>query len=212
MQLTSVARSAPLLVWLLNTMDGPSAVVVVGALPAVAAAWFAGTAGKDKMFWLSVAGAALLFGFALTNAVMFERHSPLLRVTWVGGTTLDNMPRYEQSSPDYEKWNAFSRIKIDRLPATSRPFGWGMSDTLPEDSRAEQMQLVIDSVAGTVLTRYDGAPQQIDHLKYDVVNLAHQIRRDADVLVIGVGGGRDVLSASRSTSIGHGRRDKRPDP
>jgi hypothetical protein len=193
--LVGAAIGAAALVWLLSIMDGPSAVIVVAALPAMAAAWFAGTAGKDRMFWLSSAAAVLLFSFALTNAVMFQRHSPLLRVTWVGGTTLDNMPRYEQSSPDYEKWNAFSRIKIDRLPATSRPFGWGMSDTLPEDSRAEQMQLVIDSVAGTVLTRYDGAPQQISHLKYDVVNLAHQVRKNADVLVIGVGGGRDVLSA-----------------
>ncbi len=193
--LIGAAMGAVALVWLLSMMDGPSAVIAVAALPGVAAAWFAGTAGKDRMFWLSLGGAVLLFGFALTNAIMFERHSPLLRVTWVGGTTLESMPRYEQSSPDYEKWNAFSRIKIDRLPATSRPFGWGLSETLPEDRRAEQLQLVIDSVAGTVLTRYDGAPQQIDHLKYDVVNLAHQIRENADVLVIGVGGGRDVLSA-----------------
>ncbi len=193
--LVGAAVGAVALVWVLSIMDGPSAVIVVAALPAVAAAWFAGTAGKDRMFWLSLGGAVVFVGFALTNAVMFERHSPVLHVTWVGGTTLESIPRYELSSPEYEKWNAFSRIKIDRLPATAKPFGWGLSSTLPKDRRAEQMQLVIDSVAGTVLTRYDGAPQQIDHLKYDVVNLAHHIRKNADVLVIGVGGGRDILSA-----------------
>src|SRR5437867_9999673 len=38
-------------------------------------------------------------------------------------------------------------------------------------------------------------PAQIDFLKYDVTNFAHWILNDANVLVIGAGGGRDVLSA-----------------
>jgi hypothetical protein len=35
----------------------------------------------------------------------------------------------------------------------------------------------------------------MEHLKYDVTNLAHYLRQDAEVLVVGVGGGRDVLTA-----------------
>ena len=55
--------------------------------------------------------------------------------------------------------------------------------------------MLIDALAGTVLTRYKGDPQQVDFLKYDVTNLAHWVRKDANVLVVGVGGGRDILSA-----------------
>jgi SAM-dependent methyltransferase len=47
-----------------------------------------------------------------------------------------------------------------------------------------------------VLTGFDGTHlQHLEHLKYDVTNLAHYLRDRARVLVIGVGGGRDVLSA-----------------
>lgn len=37
--------------------------------------------------------------------------------------------------------------------------------------------------------------EETDYLKYDVTNIAHHIRQNARILVIGTGGGRDVLSA-----------------
>lgn len=53
----------------------------------------------------------------------------------------------------------------------------------------------IDSSAGTMLTYFDGNFNEIDYLKYDVTNLAHYINRNAKVMVVGTGGGRDILSA-----------------
>ena len=53
----------------------------------------------------------------------------------------------------------------------------------------------IDSNAATGLTHYTGDPAETDFLRYDISNLAHNALDDAAVLVIGVGGGRDVLSA-----------------
>ena len=35
----------------------------------------------------------------------------------------------------------------------------------------------------------------LEHLKYDVTNVGYYVRPDGDALVIGTGGGRDVLSA-----------------
>ena len=70
-----------------------------------------------------------------------------------------------------------------------------MSPTLPADFQVRQLGMTIDASAGTVLTYYDGDPRTVEHLKYQVVNLAHYIRSNADVLVVGVGGGSDVLSA-----------------
>ena len=59
--------------------------------------------------------------------------------------------------------------------------------------------MVIDSNAATSLTRYTGDPSQTDYLRYDISNLAHHALDDADVLVVGVGGGR--TSSRRSSSI-----------
>jgi predicted membrane-bound spermidine synthase/MFS family permease len=190
--LVGAAVGAVALVWLLGMVDAPSAVVVVAILPAVASLWLAQAGKHERMFWLGLFTAALFLGFGFTNALLFARHDPLLRLTWVGKG--ESVPVYEESSPDYERWNAFSRIRIDRRPGFV-PMGWGLSPTLPKDLAVEQFDLVIDSVAYTVLTRYDGNPQQIQHLKYDVTNLGHYARKDADVLVVGVGGGRDILSA-----------------
>jgi len=189
--LVGAAVGAAALVWLLNLMDAPSAVIAVAALPAVAALWFAWSANRKRTMLVAIGIAAVLLAFASTNAVMFQRHSALLRLTWVGWE--GSVPSYESSQPEYEKWNAFSRIKVN--PVITTPFGWGLSSTLPPDRKVDQHLLLIDALAGTVLTRYKGDPQQVDFLKYDVTNLAHYIRKDANVLVVGVGGGRDILSA-----------------
>jgi hypothetical protein len=76
-----------------------------------------------------------------------------------------------------------------------RPSGWGLSVTLPADKRARELHLDIDSYAGTELTAYNGDPETVSHLKYDVTNVAHYLRPNSNIVVVGTGGGRDVLSA-----------------
>ena len=107
---------------------------------------------------------------------------------WVKG-------QYE-ARPLVERWNSFSRIRvIGNADRAIRPSGWGLSLTLPADRTAHELHLDIDSYAGTELTRYDGNPASVEHLKYDVTNVAHYVRPDSRVIVVGTGGGRDVLSA-----------------
>ena len=45
------------------------------------------------------------------------------------------------------------------------------------------------------MTHFDGDLRAVEHLKYDVTNIGYYLRTDHDALVIGAGGGRDVLSA-----------------
>ena len=52
----------------------------------------------------------------------------------------------------------------------------------------------IDGDAGTVITQWDGNPASLEWVRYDVTSLPYRIRR-GDVGVIGVGGGRDILTA-----------------
>jgi hypothetical protein len=61
--------------------------------------------------------------------------------------------------------------------------------------RARELKLEIDATAGTILTGFDGDIKEVEYLRYDVTNLVHYIKPHSNVLVIGVGGGRDILSA-----------------
>ena len=52
----------------------------------------------------------------------------------------------------------------------------------------------IDGDAGTVITKWDGNPASLNWVEYDVTSMPYRIRHGS-VGVIGVGGGRDVLTA-----------------
>ncbi len=116
------------------------------------------------------------------------KHFPIFRILYIKGSF--------ESRPLYEKWNSYSRVRVNGNPnALVEPQGWGLSRTLPPDLRVRQLQMDIDVVAGTVMTGYDGTPASVPHLAYDVTNLAYRVRPVSNALVIGAGGGRDVLSA-----------------
>lgn len=97
---------------------------------------------------------------------------------------------------EWEKWTPFSRITV--MPFLDRAFGWGISEKLKTEHpeyRVGQKSLVIDAAAATIITGKEKPIPELLHLSYDITNLAHYIVRDARVAVIGVGGGRDILSA-----------------
>jgi hypothetical protein len=131
----------------------------------------------------------LLFAaFASVHTYAVRHDSPWLRLVWVKG-------RYEPR-PIVERWNPFSRIRVIGDPTREiKPSGWGFSTTLPPSLRARELHLDIDSYAGTELTAFDGNPGTVEHLKYDVTNVVHSLRPSSDVVVVGTGGGRDILSA-----------------
>jgi hypothetical protein len=186
--LVGAALGCVLLVVTFSLLDGPSLVIAIGALAAFASLVFAFDAGSRRGIACAGIAVVVLGTLALGNGYLHSHGDPLLRIRWAKESA--------DSVHDYEVWNAFSRVTVDGDPNSPQPpASAGMSTTLPPDIRVNQLGMVIDSTAGTVLTRYTGDPGETDFLRYDITNLAHQIRDDADVLVVGVGGGRDVLSA-----------------
>lgn len=113
-----------------------------------------------------------LGGFALVNARLASDGDAVLRIMWV--------KEERDREHDYERWNAFSRLTVEGDAA---------------DPATDSLGLTIDSTAGTKLNRYRRNPDESDFLRNEIQNLPHYVRRDADVFVIGVGGGSDVLSA-----------------
>ena len=173
---------------LLRVTDGPTAVLFVAALAALGALGFSLGAGSRSLVRLSGGAALLLTLVAAGHTVLVHQQRPLFRITWVKGAA--------EPPPIYEKWNPFSRITIYGEPETPSPvFGWGVSPTFPKDRLVRQLMILIDASAGTIMTGYDGTPESTEHLRYDLTNLVHYVRSDGRVLVVGVGGGRDLLSA-----------------
>jgi len=93
-------------------------------------------------------------------------------------------------------WNSFSRVDIGRTMEV-RPFLWGPSPRFASEWTAplSQRHMRIDGEAGTTLYRFEGRRDELGFLKYDVTTLAYSIRNVGKAAVIGVGGGRDILSA-----------------
>jgi hypothetical protein len=98
--------------------------------------------------------------------------------------------------PLVEAWNSFSYVAVWGDPEEIEPpFGFGFSTTYPKADRVRQLRLAIDAGADTYLTAFDGDLSQFDFFRYEVSYVAHALRPDADVLVVGSGGGRDLLAA-----------------
>jgi len=177
-----------LLAVVFNAIDGPSALILVAALAGLGALFFAIHCEHRRALGATVMVVVLLSGMAAFNALSARDGVAPIAIVWTKGV--------KDLSYRYETWNSFSRITIDGdpdLPVV--PFGWGLSNTLPTSTRVRQLAVSIDSIAGTFLTGYSGNSHQTDFLRYDITNLAHYLRPHSNVLVIGVGGGRDVLSA-----------------
>jgi SAM-dependent methyltransferase len=97
----------------------------------------------------------------------------------------------EQAGTLFERWNTYSRVRVKEWPEKT-PVGWGFAR--PSDVRVDQHYIDIDADAGTVITRHDGDIGKLSYLKDDVINAAYLVQPATDVAVVGVGGGRDILS------------------
>lgn len=186
--LAGAALGCVLLIPVLDYSDAPTAVLWVAFLASIGAVAF--TRGEDALLLrrAAVATMILLGVSAAAHNVLVWRQFPIFRILYIKGSF--------EARPLYEKWNSYSRVRVngDRNEVI-RPTGWGLSATMPGDLTARQLQMDIDVTAGTVLTAFNGDPAGVPHLRYDVTNTAYYLRPDADVLVVGAGGGRDVLSA-----------------
>ncbi len=98
----------------------------------------------------------------------------------------------------YEKWTSFSQIIVYEH-WTHCPFGWGLSkvrcDEANPDPGPGHRLLLIDGGAGTPIQAFNGDLQTVQFLRDDVTAFAYYVQPQPNVLIIGPGGGRDVLTA-----------------
>jgi len=186
--LIGAALGCVLLVWVLEITDGPTAVLVICALAALGALAFAFDSGNIGLRRWSLTLAVLFTCAAVGHTVLVRHQRGIMRILYVKAGF--------EARPLYERWNSYSRVRVNGNPdKPEEPYAWGLSPTFPDDRRFYQLHLDIDTAAGTVITKDTGNPADLDHLKYDVTNIGYYARPNGRVLVIGVGGGRDILSA-----------------
>ena len=186
--LLGAASGCALVIPVLALLDAPSAALLAAALAALAAALFARAAG-GKLRALVWVGLGLL-GLTLVNA---SQPFPPLRPAWVKGMHED------VAYFDSIRWNSYSRVSIEK-EVTGPPFFWAPGVKTPATLLAPiaQRQLVIDGVAGTVMVGLGAGLAAHAYLDYEMTAAVHAIRPRGPAVVIGVGGGRDLLAAARS--------------
>jgi hypothetical protein len=186
--LTGAALGCVLLIYTLRITDAPTAIFVVAFFGSVGAGLFAMDGNFPHLRRWAVGLSALFLVLVIGNTILVSRQTPLLRLRWAKGVW--------EVPPLYEKWNSYSRIAVHGvLGRLMSPVSEGISATYHVERGVKLLDLTIDANAQTALTNLEGDWSALAYLKYDVKNLVHYIRPNSKVLIIGAGGGRDVLSA-----------------
>ncbi len=170
-------------IFVLLVVDPVSATLGIGAFAAGAGWIVVRDSGDIRSLRLSGAVALTLAAATTVHTGLDISGKSHLGVFWAKGT--------QQVGTLFERWNTYSRVRVTAL-GESAPLGWGMA--FEPKTKIDQNHLDIDADAATVITRYDGDIGKLSYLKDDVINAAYLVQPPADVAVVGVGGGRDILS------------------
>jgi hypothetical protein len=173
----------------LNVLGAPGAIVAAALMGAAGGVCLSGAAVPRT--WLS---AIAVFGVIVIGASAGG---------WLDVSTTKG---HENHPVLFSKWNSFSRIGV-----YDQPYGaWSLSEKytgpLPDTHLMD-----IDSAAGTQILRFDGNLASVAYLQYELTALGYRLfgspvdqptpssRMEDEggfkALVIGTGGGRDLLSA-----------------
>jgi spermidine synthase len=181
--LTGAALGCLGIIFALLIVDPVSATLWIGAFTA-GAGWLVARGGDRTSLRLSAATALALALAAVVHTGLAASGRSHLHVFWAKGNV--------QTGTLFERWNTYSRVRVTAL-GESTPAGWGYAHR-PEMT-VNQDYLDIDADASTTITHLDGDVSKLTYLKDDVINAAYLAQKPNDVAIVGVGGGRDVLSA-----------------
>jgi hypothetical protein len=143
----------------------------------------------------------LLMGPAVPRAWLFAIDAFVaiaIVVAVFGGFDVGTTKGHENHPVLFSKWNSFSRIGV-----YDQPYGaWSLSEQytgpLPDSHLMD-----IDSAAGTQILKFNGDLSSVSYLQYELTALGYRLygtpgtppSSPFKALVIGTGGGRDLLSA-----------------
>ncbi len=170
------------LLYLLAPMEALKLLAALGLLSALTAAWEFRAGPR----WLKP---ALLFGIAL---LMFPGITPGLRISEFKGLSqalrvIDAQQVDQRSSP----LGLLTTVSSSTVPFRYAP-GLSLNAT---SGPPEQLAIFTDGDGISLITRYEGDPASMEYLDYVTAALPYHLLDQPSVLVLGAGGGADVLQA-----------------
>ncbi len=172
----------PLIGWL----GGHPVVIVCAGLACLSAAANAVAASRRSLL-----GWALLGLVICVVAVPVTVDSGLFRIRYGKHTQKRGTRVAFEHQRLVERWNSFSRVAV--YQRIYRPFGWNFGVGAPRSG--SYLPIRIDGGAMTPMIPFEGDFGAVEYLRYDMTSLGYQIRRPRSALIIGSGGGRDILTA-----------------
>lgn len=171
------------IVALLFFLDPVSILFLLAALTAYAA-WAMARESEARLARAARIVMFIMLACGAVQATLVATDAAHLGVFWAKGQ--------KQTHLLFERWNTISRVRV--VPWSSEePFGWGFGRK--QALKIDQRYLDIDADAGTILTHFTGDLNAVAFLGDDIINMGYHIRPVQSAVVIGVGGGRDVMSA-----------------
>jgi hypothetical protein len=163
--LAGAALGCLLVIPVLHYWGGPSAMLLLGVLAAGASVLFLQFSPTRRLRWFPLLTSLLLCGLLIWNL-----QQPLYRIRDVKGR--------EEWGVLFTRWNSFSRITVVRV-----------------NQDPKNTWIIMDGDAGTLLPAFNGDLSQWSYLQHSISSLAYHLKEDARALIIGPGGGIDVLTA-----------------
>ncbi len=176
--LIGAAAGCLALIPLLNVLGAPGVVMAAAALSMMAAVCLAASGMRRRVALIAIAPLVVPAAFQLAGQAPFD-------VLQTKG--------HEGDRVLFSKWNSFSRIGVyDRAHGD-----WSVSPKF-EGPKPQSLFMDIDSAASTPILKGTGNVADSGYLRYELTALAYNLmERPAGftALVIGPGGGRDLVSA-----------------
>ena len=186
--LTGAAAGCLVLIPLLDRLGAPGVVLTAAAMAVIAAVLFAPAVSRARFAGVGATAMAVLLAGQFSGAAVFD-------VTDTKGHTKDRIL--------FSKWNSFSRIGV-----YERTHGdWSLSDKY-DGPLPDTRYMDIDSAASTPILHLEPDLANVQYLRYELTALAYHLKERSPespalspqppgftALVIGPGGGRDLVSA-----------------
>jgi spermidine synthase len=164
--LAGAAAGCLMVIPLLHYLGGPNAMLAVAILAAAGSLFFYREMGVKSLWSLGLP----LSGLLLCGLLLLNYLHPFYNIRHVKGR--------DEWGVLYSKWNSFSRITVVEV-----------------NQDPKNTWIIMDGDAGTLLPHFNGDLSQWNYLRQTISSLAYHLKKDADTLIIGPGGGIDVLTA-----------------
>ena len=180
-------------IWVVHMLSAPSAIILVGVLATMAAILFGMPAHWRWVPALVLAGQAMLLVFSLVRPVSLPvpESKPLNWALEFSGA----------DRPDYTRWNPVARVDVTPVVEIDEPMIVGgisrrYLENAPPGEPFRLNFVTLDGTSMTGLFEFDGDLARFAFLKHAVISAPYVMSVPSpETLMIGVGGGIDILLA-----------------